>query len=35
VAAGIGKGQRMREIEPADIVGNCVVGGALECGIEM
>ena len=35
VTAGIGKGQRMCEIKPADIIGNRVVGGALECGIEM
>ena len=35
VAAGIGKGQRVREIEPADIVGNRIAGGALESHVEM
>ena len=35
VAAGIGNGQRMREVEPADIVGDRVGGRPLEGGVEM
>jgi len=35
MTAGIGKSQRVREIKPADVVGNRVVAGALERGVEM